>query len=261
MSGGKYDYFNDMDMPKLLKSIEKIDDHTVVITLNEPNAPILANLAMDFATIQSAEYADYLLEGGQAGAVRPDPGRHRPVLVRRPTRRTRSSATRPITTTWGGKAAVDDLVYAITPDPTARFAKLKTGECHVMIAPRPADLAEMQKDPALNLISQPGLNIAYWAFNVQKPPFDEKEVRQAMNMAIDKASIIRDVYLGAGQVAKNLIPPTIWSYNDTVKDYPFDPEKAKELLEKAGVKRRWRSTFGTCRCSGPTTRTPSASPR
>ena len=100
-----------------------------------------------------------------------------------------------------------------------------------MIAPRPADLAEMQKDPALKVINQSGLNIAYWAFNVQKPPFDKKDVRQALNMAIDKASIIRDVYLGAGQAAKNLIPPTLWSYNDAVKDYAYDPEKAKAMLE------------------------------
>src|SRR5262249_53072655 len=86
------------------------------------------------------------------------------------------------------------------------------------------------------LLSQPGLNIAYWAFNVTKPPFDKKEVRQAFAMAIDKAAIIKDVYQGAGQAAKNLIPPTIWSYNDTIQDYKYDPDKAKEMLEKAGVK-------------------------
>jgi dipeptide transport system substrate-binding protein len=94
----------------------------------------------------------------------------------------------------------------------------------------------MQKDPALKVINQPGLNIAYLAFNVQKPPFDKKEVRQALSMAIDKAAIIKDVYLGSGQAAKNLIPPTMWSYNDAVQDYPYDPEKAKAMLAEAGVK-------------------------
>ena len=65
VSGGKYDYFADMDMPTLLKSIEKVDDYTVKFTLNEANAPILANLAMDFGTIQSAEFADFLLKQGK----------------------------------------------------------------------------------------------------------------------------------------------------------------------------------------------------
>src|SRR5262249_1783523 len=59
VSGGSYDYFSDMGMPDLLKSIDKVDDYTVKITLTKPNAPMLANLGMDFATIQSAEYADY----------------------------------------------------------------------------------------------------------------------------------------------------------------------------------------------------------
>ena len=54
-------------------------------------------------------------------------------------------------------------------------------------------------------------------------------------MAIDKAAILRDVYLGAGTAAKNLIPPTLWSYNDGVKDYPYDAEKARALLKSAGV--------------------------
>jgi dipeptide transport system substrate-binding protein len=94
----------------------------------------------------------------------------------------------------------------------------------------------MKTDPAVNLLSQPGLNIAYLAFNTQKKPLDDKNVRQAISMAIDKEAIIRDVYQGAGQPAKNLIPPTIWSYNDAITDYPYDPEKAKKMLADAGVK-------------------------
>ena len=64
VSGGKYDYFDDMDMPKLLDSVEKKDDYTVVMKLKEPNVAILANLAMDFMAIGSKEYADFLLKKG-----------------------------------------------------------------------------------------------------------------------------------------------------------------------------------------------------
>ena len=235
ISGGKYDYFNDMDMPKLLQSIEKTDDSTVVMKLNEANLPILANLAMDFAAIGSAEYADFLLKAGKPEQFDQTPVGTGPFyfVAYQKDAVIRFKANPDY---WGEKALVDDLVFAITPDPTARLSKLKTGECQFMIAPRPADLAEMQKDPALNVISQPGLNIAYLSLNVTKPPFDKKEVRQAFNMAIDKASIIRDVYQGAGQAAKNLIPPTLWSYNDAVKDYAYDPEKAKAMMASAGVK-------------------------
>jgi dipeptide transport system substrate-binding protein len=234
VSGGKYDYFADMDMAKSLESITKTDDYTIVMKLKEPNAPMLANLAMDFASIHSAEYADALSKAGKPEQMDQQPIGTGPFsfVTYQKDAVIRYKANPAY---WGEKALVDDLVYAITPDPTARYSKLKAGECHFMIAPRPADLPEIQKDPALKTSNISGLNIAYWAFNVQKPPFDKKEVRQALNMAIDKATIIRDVYLGAGQAAKNLIPPTLWSYNDTVKDFPYDAAKAKEMLAKAGV--------------------------
>jgi len=59
-------------------------------------------------------------------------------------------------------------------------------------------------------------------------------VRRALAMAIDKQGIINAVYREAGQVAKNPIPPTIWSYNKAIKDYPYDPAGAKKLLAEAG---------------------------
>ena len=235
VSGGKYDYFADMDMPKLLKSVDKVDDYTVKITLSEPNAPMIANLAMDFATIQSAEYAAHLQKQGKLEQFDQVPVGTGPFsfVSYQKDAVIRYKANPGY---WGEKAKVENLVFAITKDPTARYAKVKAGECHFMIAPRPADLAEMQKDKSLNVINQSGLNIAYWAFNTQKKPFDDKRVRQAFNMAIDKTAIIRDVYLGSGQAAINLIPPTLWSYNKAVKDYSYDPAKAKELLATAGVK-------------------------
>ncbi|MBV9219755.1 MAG: ABC transporter substrate-binding protein [Methylobacteriaceae bacterium] len=234
VSGGRFDYFNDMDMPKILDSIEKKDDYTIVMKLKEPNIPILANLAMDFASIHSAEYADFMLKKGtpeQFDQVPVGTGPFSFVAYQKDSV-IRFKANKDY---WGEKPLIDDLVFAITPDATARYTKLKTGECHFMIAPRPADLPEMQKDPALKVINQPGLNIAFWAFNTEKPPLGKKEVRQALSMAIDKSAILKDVYLGAGEAAKTLIPSTMWSYNDSIQDYPYDPEKAKAMLKAAGV--------------------------
>ena len=235
VSGGKYDYFNDMDMPTLLDTIEKKDDYTLVFHLKSPNVAILANLAMDFAAISSAEYGAYLIKKGTPEMLDQAPIGTGPFYFvsyqKDAVIRFKKNPDY-----FGEKALVDDLVYAITPDATARYAKLKAGECHVNAFPRPADLPEMQKDASLKVISQSGLNIAFWAFNVTKPPLDKKEVRQALSMAIDRDAIIRDVYLGAGEKAKTLIPRTMWSYNDSIVDYPYDPEKAKSLLASAGVK-------------------------
>ncbi len=69
----------------------------------------------------------------------------------------------------------------------------------------------------------------------QKKPLDNVKIRQALNYAVNKSAIIEAVYQGAGQAATNLIPPTMWGYNNDVKDYSYDPEKAKALLKEAGM--------------------------
>ena len=234
VSGGKYDYFNDMDMPTSLDSLEKKDDYTVVMKLKEPNVPMLANLAMDFAAISSAEYADFLLKKGtpeQLDQVPVGTGPFSFVAYQKDA----VIRYKKNPDYFGEKALVDDLVYAITPDATARYAKLKAGECQVNAYPRPADLAEIKADPTLKVVSASGLNIAFWAFNVNKPPLNKQEVRQALSMSIDRDAILKDVYLGAGEKAKTLIPRTMWSYNDAIADYPYDPAKAQAMLKAAGV--------------------------
>ena len=234
VSGGAYDYFNDMGMPDLLDTIEKgADDLTVIMKLKEPNAPIMANLAMDFATIHSAEYAKYLTDKGtpeQFDQIPVGTGSFQFVDYQKDAV-IRFKAF----DGWAGKPKVDDLIYAITQDPTARYAKLQANECQVMGYPNPADLEAMAKNPDVQLIQQAGLNIGYLSINALKPPLDKVEVRQAIAMAIDRDSILKEVYQGAGQKAKNPIPPTMWSYDDSTVDYPYDPVKAKEMLTAAGV--------------------------
>src|ERR1700752_3457117 len=104
-----------------------------------------------------------------------------------------------------------------------------------MAFPKPADLDEMRKDPQLTVLQKEGLNIGYIAFNVEKKPFDDKRVRQALNLATNKDAILKAVYQGNGGGEKNPTPPILWSYNNAVKDYPYDPAKAKELLAQAGL--------------------------
>lgn len=242
MSGGNYEYFNSMDMPKLLQSIEKIDDHTVRFTLTHPEAPFIANMAMDFASIMSAEYADKMHKANTPDEIDQNPVGTGPFqLVSYQKDAVIRYKANP--DYWAGKAEIDDLVFAITPDASVRYAKLKAGECHIMPYPNPADIDAMKADSDIKMLEQEGLNVGYLAFNVEKEPFGKKEVRQALNMAIDKKAIIDAVYLGAGKAAKDPIPPTMWSYNDAVKDYPYDPAKAKAMLAAAGYPDGFEATL------------------
>eukprot|EP01037_Dinobryon_pediforme_P025284 gene25284-27377_t len=188
---------------------------------------------MVFASILSAQYADKMAAAGTPDVIDREPVGTGPFQL---VSYQKDAVIRykAFDKSWQGRPKLDNLIYAITPDASVRYAKLKANEGQMMAYPKPADLAARQADKDLKVQTTPGLNVGYVAFNVEKKPFDNKLERQALNMAVDKQTILKTVFLGAGTVAKNLIPPTMWSYNDKVKDYAYDPAKAKELLAKAG---------------------------
>jgi dipeptide transport system substrate-binding protein len=233
VSAASFDYFKDMGMPDLLKAIDRLDDFTVRITLARPEAPFLANLAMPFNVILSAEYAEAMLRAGMPERLDEEPvgtgpfafvGYQKDVAIR----------YRAFEDYWDGRQPIETLVFSITPNPAVRLTKLKAGECHVMAFPNPADAAAIEADPELVLLRQEGLNIGYLAMNTARPPFADARVRRAINLAVDKAAIIEAVYQGAGVPARNPVPPTLWSFNEAVEDYRYDPAAARALLAEAG---------------------------
>jgi dipeptide transport system substrate-binding protein len=234
VAGAAWEYSNSMGFPDLIKSVEKVDDLTVKFVLNRPEAPFLADLAMDFATIVSKEYADKLDADGQREMLNQQPVGTGPFefVAYEPKAVIRYRAHEEY---WDGKEAIDDLVFAITPDASVRAQKLQAGECHIFPYPNSADVEGLKADPNLQVIEQEGLNVAYLAYNTQQPPFDNVKVRKALNMAINKDAIVEAVFQGQATPAKNPIPPTMWSYNDAVEDDKYDPEAAKAMLEEAGV--------------------------
>ena len=233
VSGGSYDYFNDMSFPKLLKSVEAEGPLTIKITLTGPQAPFLADLAMDFSSILSKEYADTVLKLGKPELIDQEPIGTGPFEFKQYLKDSTIRYTA-FKDYWGQKPKIDNLVFAITKDPAVRLAKLRANECQIMPYPNIADLPAIEADKSLQLLQQPGLNIGYLAFNTQRKPFDDKRVRIALNEAIDKKAILDAVYQGAGQAAKNLIPPTLWAFDDAIQDFKYDPEAAKKLLSEAG---------------------------
>jgi dipeptide transport system substrate-binding protein len=232
--GQTYAYYEDMGMAKIVDRIEKIDDHTVRFVLKVAEAPFISNVAMNFMSILSAEYGDKMKAAGTLDVIDREPigtGAFQFVSYQKDA----TIRYQAFDQHWNGRPKLDKLIYSITTDPSVRVAKLKANECQMMSLPKPADIELMKKDPNIKLATQEGSNIGYIAFNVEKKPFDNKLVRQALAMAVDKKSILNAVYLGAGQAAKNPLPPTMWSYNDKVQDYAYDLAKAKELLAKAGL--------------------------
>ncbi|MCG8154863.1 ABC transporter substrate-binding protein [Brenneria goodwinii] len=234
VSNGNYSNFESLEFGSLIKSIDKIDDHTVRFTLSHAEAPFLADLAWYFASILSAEYADAMLKAGTPERVDMNPIGTGPFELAQYQKDSRI-LYKAFPEYWQGKAKLDRLIFTITPDASVRYAKLEKNECQVMPFPNPADLPRMRANQDITLMQKAGLNTGFLAFNTQKAPLDNVKVRQALTMAINKSAIIEAVFQGTGTAAKNLLPPGVWSADQDLKDYDYDPEKAKALLKEAGL--------------------------
>ena len=240
----EFPYFTDMGMDTNIKNIEKVDDHTVKFTLGTVDAAFIQNLAMSFASIQSAEYAAQLLKEGKAQDINQKPVGTGPFVFKSYQKDSNIRYTGNKDYWKPEDVKIDNLIFAITTDPSVRIQKLKKNECQITLFPRPADLKALGEDKDLKLPNQAGFNLGYVAYNVmdkvkgsdQPNPLADLRVRQALDMSVNKQQIIDSVYQGAGQLAVNAMPPTQWSYDTTIKDAAYNPEKAKALLKEAGVK-------------------------
>ena len=244
-----------------MKSITKVDEHTVRFTLNQPNAAFLADMAMQFSSILSKEYADQLLKAGDPEQMNQQPVGTGPFQL---LNYQKDAAIRYQRNPdyWGKAPAIKNLIFVITPEAAVRYQKLRAGECQVMVYPNPSDIASLKKDSQIKLMSQPGLNIGYLAFNTKKKPLDNVQVRQALSYAVNRKSIINAIFRGHAQIASNPIPPTMLGYNPDVKTYAYDPDKAKALLKKAGYPNGFSTDLWAMPVSSArTTPTPGAWPR
>jgi len=238
--------FSDVDR------MEKIDDYTVKLVLSEPNASIMTSLAMFTVCIVSPANAEQY--GEDAFRYPSGTGPFKFVEWIKDDHITLEANE----DYWRERPQLDQLIFRVIPDPSARLLALEVGEVHGIEYPNPADFERIEANSDLKLMSEPGMNVGYMAMNTgygyvdankngvkdDDEPFEKtpgyhealtkKEVRQAINMAIDKEAIVRDIYMGTASIAKNGMPPFMIGYNDEIEDYPYDPERAKELLSEAG---------------------------
>jgi peptide/nickel transport system substrate-binding protein len=129
---------------------------------------------------------------------------------------------------------LDKLIFRVIPENSVRFLELKAGNIHMCEFPNPGDIEMAKKDPKLQLISQPGMNIGYLGFNHKKELWKNLKLRLAVTHAINRKAIVDKIYQGMGEVAKNCIPPTMWGYNREVPGYGYDVALAKKYLAEAG---------------------------
>ena len=248
---GKWYYFNYMFND--IEVLEKIDDYTVKLVLKRSNASIMTSLAMFTVSIVSPANAEKYKEDATKNPNGTGPFRFVEWV------KSDHITLEANEEYWQGRPKLDKLVFRFIPDASARLMALEVGEVQGIEYPNPDDFDRINKNKDLVLMVQAGMNTGYMAINtgygyidenkngirdldseplVKTPgylePLTKKKVRQAINMAIDKQSIVDNIYMGAAVKAKNGMPPFMLGYNDDVEDYPYDPERAKALLTEAG---------------------------
>ena len=124
-----------------------------------------------------------------------------------------------------------------------RAQKVKAGECQIALSPKPQDLADAKNDKSLAIVQTPAFMTAFVALNTQKKPLDNQKVRAALNMAFDRTTYLKTVFDNTATPATNPYPPNTWSYNRSIKGWPYDPVKAKKLLADAGYPNGFETTI------------------
>ncbi len=217
-----------------IEKVEKVDDYTVKITLSEEFAPFLTTMAM--FTVYIVSPANHEKWGAEASSHPVGTGPFKFVEWVKDDHITLEK----FENYWGPKPKIDKLIFKVIPDASVRLLELQKGTIDGMEFPNPDDLEKIKGDKNLTLLTQPGLNIGYLAFNLGQdtPGYDPKlsdvRVRKAIYHAINRQEIVEHLYKGTAVVAKNPLPPTLWGYNDEIVDYEYNPDKAKELLKEAG---------------------------
>jgi len=235
-----YEYASDMGLPDNIAKLEAPDPLTVRITLKEVDAAFLANVAMDFASIQSAEYAAQLLKSGKAAELNNKPIGTGP-FVFRSYQKDAVIRFAPNKAYWGGASTLDGLVIAITNDPQVRVQRLKAGECLIGANMR-AETVPSFEGTKVKAIGGTTLISGYLPLNTEKPFLNDKRFRQALWMGFDKARFIQSVYGGRAAPAASFLPPAQWSHDASLKDR-YDPEGAKALVKASGYDGRELAIF------------------
>ncbi|WP_071458755.1 ABC transporter substrate-binding protein [Bacillus massilinigeriensis] len=225
-------YYYNSQFGDVMKEVKAVDEHTVEFTLNRVLAPFYKNLAMSPFAIASPEA---IKKHGDKFAE--NPTGTGPFKFKEWKRNDKVTIVKNENYWKKGLPKLDSVIFRVIPENSARLNALNTGEVDLIDGVNFSDVDSIKKNDKLQAFFRPSLNVAYLGLNNERGPLKDKKVRQALNYAVDKKALIDAFYAGAAEAAVNPMPETVAGYNDAVKDYEYDPEKAKQLLKEAGYEK------------------------
>ncbi|HEW92005.1 MAG TPA: glutathione ABC transporter substrate-binding protein [Thermotogaceae bacterium] len=221
----------------IVKEVRVVDDYTVQFVLYEPFGPFLNHLAHGAGLIVSPKVLEqypkdeiwkHPVGTGPFKFVEWIKGDHIKLAANE--------------NYWKGKPKIDEIVFKIVPEDETRVLMLESGDAEVIERVPPIHVPRLQKSKNIDVIIWPSLTVRFVAMNTTKPPFNDKRVRQAVAYAINKDAICKALFRGYAKPADSVIAPLVNGYYSTGL-YPYDPEKAKELLKEAGYPNGFETTL------------------
>jgi len=222
-----------------VKSVEKIDEYAVKVTLKYQYVPFLAALTAPVSSIVNKNAVETAKE--EYGRNPVGTGAYKFVAW--------VSGDKVDLEAFGeyhvGAVPIKNVTFKIIQDSTTAVIALQSGQIDAMINIPSIEIKNIKKDSKLTLYETPSALYEYVGMNTQKAPFDNVKVRQAIAYALDKEGIVFAVAEGAGIVANNQLIDSIFGYTAEVKPYPYNVEKAKALLAEAGYQNGFKVEITT----------------
>ncbi|CCG87354.1 ABC transporter substrate-binding protein SapA [Erwinia piriflorinigrans] len=234
VNGGNYPYFDSLQFVDAVQSVKKLNNRTVEIRLNSPDASFLWHLATHYAPVLSNEYAERLTKVDHPELLDRQPVGTGPFMLN-DYRSGQYIRLQRHDGYWKGQPRMSQVVVDISAGGTGRLSKLLTGECDVLAYPAASQLSILRDDPRLRLTLRPGMNIAYLAFNTRKAPLDNPKVRQALALAINNERLMASIYYGTAETAASILPRASWAYDTEAHVTPYNPAQARQELQALGI--------------------------
>jgi peptide/nickel transport system substrate-binding protein len=232
--------------PSLYGGCTAQDELTAVITITEPSSAFLGALALtNFGIASPAALTEFEADAGtvdeEAGVFQPTgtygtehPTGTGPFKFESWERGDRLTLTRN-DDYWGEAAELETLIFRPIADNAARLQALQTGEIQGYDLVEPQDIATIEGDANLQVLDRPAFNVGYVTINQSMAPMDNPLVRQAVAHGLDRQAVVDNFYAGRGVVAHQFMPPLVEGYADDVTQFEFDPDRARALLQQAGL--------------------------
>jgi peptide/nickel transport system substrate-binding protein len=135
---------------------------------------------------------------------------------------------------WGPPARIEEILYKVIKEDAARIAALESGQADLVSNIPPHEVARLKSNPRLQVQPVQGLRPIFLVLSPAYKPLDNPKVRRAITQAIDREALIKHILEGNAYPLSGLLSPQVFGYDPGAKAYPYDPEKAKQLLKEAG---------------------------